>query len=138
MSYEERGTWVYLFVTTGVYLAYVTAVLGRATDPITQTPYQGVLVRMILVSIVASVAIRVVVEVVSPSESHRADSRDRAIDHLGVVRTWWFLIAGALAGLVMAILEWPHFWIANVIYLGFVLQAIAGSIVKLVAYRRGF
>jgi hypothetical protein len=30
-----------------------------------------------------------------------------------------------------------YFWIANVIYLGFVLSAVAGSVVKLVAYRRG-
>ena len=30
------------------------------------------------------------------------------------------------------------FWIANVIYLGFVLSGIVASIAKLVAYRRGF
>jgi hypothetical protein len=37
----------------------------------------------------------------------------------------------------MALAKVDYFWIANVIYLGFVLWAIAGSVVKLVAYRRG-
>ena len=38
----------------------------------------------------------------------------------------------------MAMAEADHFWIANVIYLAFVLSAILGSIAKIVAYRRGF
>jgi hypothetical protein len=45
---------------------------------------------------------------------------------------------GALAAMLMALAEWPFFWIANVIYLGFVLQAGSSAIVKLVLYRRGF
>jgi hypothetical protein len=46
-------------------------------------------------------------------------------------------VAGAAAGLVMAMARWDYFWIANVIYLGFVLWAVAGSVLKLAAYRRG-
>ena len=51
----------------------------------------------------------------------------------------WFLVAGAAAALVMAMAmaKVDYFWIANVIYLGFVLWAVAGSVLKLVAYRRG-
>jgi len=41
------------------------------------------------------------------------------------------------AALVMAMARVDYFWIANVIYLGFVLWAVAGSVLKLVAYRRG-
>jgi hypothetical protein len=43
-----------------------------------------------------------------------------------------------VAALLMAMAEWDHFWIANVIYLAFVLSAILGSVAKIVAYRRGF
>ena len=41
------------------------------------------------------------------------------------------------AALLMAMAKWDYFWIANVIYLGFVLWAVGGSALKLVAYRRG-
>ena len=49
-----------------------------------------------------------------------------------------FLVVGGVAALIMAMAEWDHFWIANVIYLAFVLSAILGSVAKIVAYRRGF
>ena len=61
----------------------------------------------------------------------------RVISRFGEYVTRWFVIAGAAAGLCMAMARWDYFWIANVIYLGFVLWAVAGSALKLVAYRRG-
>ncbi len=63
--------------------------------------------------------------------------RDKEIDRFGEFATRWFLITGAVAALFMAMAEWDYFWIANVIYLGFALSAIASSVLKLVAYRRG-
>jgi hypothetical protein len=53
---------------------------------------------------------------------------------------WVYLVtsAGAYAVYLAIILgRVDYFWIANVIYLGFVLWAVAGSVLKLVAYRRG-
>jgi hypothetical protein len=47
------------------------------------------------------------------------------------------VVGGAAAAFFMALAKVGYFWIANVIYLGFVLWAIAGSVVKLIAYRRG-
>ena len=44
---------------------------------------------------------------------------------------------GALGALVLAMLEADWFWIANVIYLCFVLSALLESITRLVACRRG-
>ena len=38
---------------------------------------------------------------------------------------------------MLALAKADYFWIANAIYLGFVLWAVAGSVVRLVAYRRG-
>lgn len=138
MSYEEKGTWVYLVVTAAVYIAYLALVLDRAAAPMAATPYQGPLLWSVLASIIANVVLRAIVETVTPSDSHHSDARDRDIERVSVMRTWWFVIAGAVGAMLMALAEWPHFWIANVIYLGFVLQALAGSAVKLVAYRRGF
>lgn len=37
----------------------------------------------------------------------------------------------------MAVAKWDYFWIANVIYLGSVLWAVAGSAARLIAFRRG-
>jgi hypothetical protein len=56
---------------------------------------------------------------------------------LGELTSRWFLYGGGLAGLLMAMARWDQFWIANVLYLGFAMAAVAGSVVQLVAYRRG-
>jgi hypothetical protein len=37
----------------------------------------------------------------------------------------------------MAVADWSPFWIANVIYLGFVLSAVVGGVAKVVVYRAG-
>ena len=39
---------------------------------------------------------------------------------------------------VLTLAESDYFWIANAMYLAFVLAAVVGAAVKLVAYRRGF
>ena len=88
-------------------------------------------------SIVASIVGRVLVETASPSDSRRSDVRDREIYRFGEYASRWFLVTGAAAALVMAMAKAEYFRIANAIYLGFVLWAVAGSVLKLVAYRRG-
>ena len=138
MSYEEKGTWVYLVTSAGGYLVYLVIMAGRlASTPVAEVPYVSVLLWTAGASIVANTVGRVVVETASPSDSRRADVRDRDVSRFGEHASRWFVVAGAAAGLVMAMVRWDYFWIANVIYLGFVLWAVAGSVLKLVAFRRG-
>jgi hypothetical protein len=46
-------------------------------------------------------------------------------------------VIGAVAGLLLALTEGAYFWIANAIYLGFVLSAVFGSFAKIMLYRKG-
>jgi hypothetical protein len=138
VSYEEKGTWVYLVTSAGAYAVYLVIILGRlASTPAAQVPYVAVLLWTAGASILANIVGRVLVETASPSDSRQGDVRDKEIYRFGEYASRWFLVAGAAAGLGMAMARWDYFWIANVIYLGFVLWAIAGSVLKLVAYRRG-
>jgi len=138
VSYEEKGTWVYLVTSAGAYAVYLAIILGRvASTPAAQVPYIAVLLWTAGASMVANMAGRILVETASPSDSRRADVRDRDVSRFGEHASRWFLVAGAAAALVMAMAKVDYFWIANVIYLGFVLWAVVGSAIKLVAYRRG-
>jgi hypothetical protein len=138
VSYEEKGTWVYLVTSAGAYAVYLVIIGGRlASTPAAQVPYIAVLLWTAAASMVANMAGRILVETASPSGSRRADVRDRDVSRFGEYGSRWFLVAGAAAALVMAMAKAEYFWIANVIYLGFVLWAMGGSVLKLVAYRRG-
>jgi len=138
MSYEEKGTWVYLVSSAGAYLVYLVIIIGRLQDtPVAEVPYAWVLLWTTVASVVASTVGRTLVETASPSESRRRDVRDKEIYRFGEYASRWFIVGGAAAAVFMAIAKWDYFWIANVIYLGFVLWAVAGSAARLIAYRRG-
>lgn len=138
MSYEEKGAWVYLTVVLGSYGAYIAVILGRSDGiPLTEVAYVAPMLWLIGISIAANIVGRVVVETVKPSGSTRSDVRDKDINRLG----------GSIGGLVLAVAmavpfglalaRASQFWIANAMYAAFVAFALAGTLVRIVAYRRG-
>lgn len=46
--------------------------------------------------------------------------------------------SGAIIAMALAMAEVDYFWIANVVYLAFVLAAVVSSVTRIFAYRRGF
>jgi len=105
--------------------------------PAAEVSYAWVLLWTTIASVVASTVGRALVETVRPSDSRRPDVRDKEIYRFGEYASRWCVVGGAAAGFVLALARVDYFWIANVLYLGFVLWAVAGSVVKLFAYRRG-
>ena len=143
MSSEEKTAWTTLLVTTGAYAAYLILLFGRAAAvPLPKTPYVDLMLWAIGGSIVASILVNIAWSIArsirDPRNIDKKDRRDREIFIYGEHVGSWLLVLGALAALVMAWLMLDWFWIANVIYLGFVLQTILSSITKVIAYRKGF
>ena len=67
VSYEEKGTWVYLVTSAGAYAVYLVIILGRlASTPAAQVPYVAVLLWTAGASMVANMAGRILVETASP------------------------------------------------------------------------
>jgi hypothetical protein len=138
MSYEEKGVWAYLVASAGAYVVYLALVVPRLVHtPAAQVNYLLPLVFTTIGSVLVSTLVRTALEVARPSDSNKADVRDRDIRRFGEYASRWFVVGGAAAGLFMAVRRIDQFWIANVIYLGFVLWAVVGSVIRLVAYRRG-
>ena len=138
MSYEEKGVWAYLLSSAGAYVAYLAIVVPRLFHtPAAQVTYLLPLLVTTLASVVVATVVRSALEVVRPSDSSKADVRDRDIARFGEHASRWCIVGGAIAGLIGAWRHWDYFWIANVIYLGFVLWAVVGSVLRLLAYHRG-
>ncbi len=138
MSYEEKGVWAYLVASAGAYLVYLAIVVPQLFHrPAADVPYLLPLVFTTIGSVVVSTIVRSALEFARPSDIGKADVRDRDIRRFGEYASRWFVIGGAAAGLALAVGRADYFWIANVIYLGFVLWAVVASVLRLVAYRRG-
>ena len=139
MSYEERGQWVYLAATTIAYGAYLVLLLGQAgATPLPEIEYQPLVLWTIGAAVAGSIIGRNVIEIVRPSESHREDVRDKEIGRFGEYVSGVILGIGMVGPFILTLVEAHHFWIANAIYLVFVVQAVVGTVIKLLAYRRGF
>lgn len=139
MTYQERATWAYGVIAVVGYAVYLVLLFASAAEtPIPETPYVIPMVATIGGGIVAGIVNGIILGILTPKGRAVTDERDVAIDHFGERVGNAFLVIGALAALVLAILDVHTFWIANVLYLGFVLSAVFGVMAKLSAYREGF
>jgi hypothetical protein len=139
MSNEEKRAWIMVLVTGSAYGAYAAVILSRAaTMPLGAVDYVGALVWSIGASILAGILLNIVVGIFSTKRAREKDERDREINRAGEYIGQSFVVVGGVAALLLAMVEAPHFYIANAVYLAFVLSSLLGSTAKIVAYRRGF
>lgn len=139
MSSEERRSWIYVVVGVGVAAVYFVTVLSKVPGAdVARIAY----VRPMLVAIGAGIGLGIVANIAaaiaSPREAGRTDERDRQIHRLGEYVGFYVMSIAAIVPLALAMAEAAHFWIANALYLAFVLATLASSIAKIVLYRRGF
>ncbi len=150
MPFEEKMTWVSVVVGLLVPLTYVAVVLPQLSDTAAaEIAYQPALVISVVASIVLTIAGAIAMAIAtavgaeitgtgSVDDIDRKDERDVQIGRRGDVVSYYVASVGAVAALIITMLEYEHFWIANTLYLSFALAGVVGGIVKLRAYRRGF
>jgi len=150
MSFEEKTTWVSMVVSALVVGVYSTFVLGQlGSVSVAKIAYQrplliaiGTMIVMTIVgTILMSIGTAVSAEITgsgSVDDIDRKDERDDHINRRGELVGYYVSSAGALGALALAMLRYDQFWIANALYLTFVVGGLVSSAVKLVAYRRGF
>jgi hypothetical protein len=147
-----------MLVSVAAYAVYVTIIVNRADGgPLADVPYAATLLWTIGIAIAASIAFEIVIAitgevVASVKESVQkeiglkgrerrgrlaVDERDREIGRYGEYVGNSFVVIGATSAMLMAMAQWQWFWIANVIYLCFLLSQVLSSITKIILYRRG-
>jgi hypothetical protein len=143
MSFEEKGTWAVTVIAVAVAVFYFATILGLLpTTAVGEIDYQVPLLTAIGatigLSIVASIAIAILSSILSHEDASKSDVRDRDINRLGEYVGGIVVTTGMLLPFGLAMAEAQHFWIANAMYLIFVLSGLSAAVVKLVIYRRGF
>ena len=139
MALEEKRAWIMALVTACGYVTYLVIIISRAGDgPLAEMPYVAALLWTVGAAIVVAIVLSIAAEITTPKDSRRKDERDREIERFGEYIGQSFAAIGGVSALIMAMAEVGHFWIANAIYLAFVLSAVLGSVAKAAAYRWGF
>ena len=139
MSFEEKSAWIYALIVVVVAAIYFTLVLGQLPrSAASDIDYQVPLLATIGGSILLTIAAHIVIAIAAPDDAGKRDQRDKDINRYGEYVGGIVLSVAAVVPLILAMTEADHFWIANTIYLALIVSATVGSIVKIVAYRRGF
>ncbi|GIH03721.1 hypothetical protein Rhe02_17880 [Rhizocola hellebori] len=139
MSSEEKRTWISAVVGAVVSVTYLVIILSKvAGADVATIAYVGPMLTSIGVGIGAAIVLAIVAAIASPKDADRTDERDREINRRGEYVGFYVMSIAAIVPLVLAMAKAEHFWIAHTLYLAFFLAALASSVVKIVAYRRGW
>lgn len=139
MALEEKRSWIMAVVSLAAYAIYLVVVLGRLGEaPVGDVPYVASVLWTIGGAIVVTIVLSIAAEMATPADDRGKDVRDREIYRFGESIGQSFVVIGGVTAMVLAMAEVAHFWIANAVYLTFVLSAILSSVAKIFAYRKGF
>lgn len=162
MSFQEKVAWVSGVVTVIVAAWYVAVVGGPIGEvPVEEIVYRrplliavGAMIGFTILGTIATAiatavggavggAIRAEMRGEAPAEVvvgdiDRSDERDARIEARGDRAAYVVSSVLMIGALALAMLEQPHFWIANAMFAAFVLAGLVGTGVKLATYRRGF
>jgi hypothetical protein len=129
---------VFAVIAIASAAVYFATIVGQLpTTAVTEIDYQGSMVAAIGATIVLTVVGFIGVGIANPRDANQSDQWDKDINRFGEYVGGTLLAFGMIVPFGMAMAEAPHFWIANAMYLAFVLSAFTSSVVKVVAYRRG-
>ena len=138
MSYDEKNAWSLGVIAVIAYGAYLAWVLVQAQDmPLVDVDYVRPMVTSIVGAIILGIIAAIVFAIMRPDEAGVSDERDREINRRGEQVGQSFVVIGGTAVILLAMIEAPYFWIANAMYLAFVLSAVLSTIVKAIGYRWG-
>lgn len=138
MPFQEKSAMAMAVILALVYGTYF-AIIGRwiATTPAEEIAYQPLLIiATIPLALLASLS-HIVLALVNPRAANLEDERDRIIAIRGEQVSGYVLAVGIFAGLVLAMAEQPHFYIAHALALGWVVAQIIEYMMVIVLYRRG-
>lgn len=138
MAFEEKRAWALGVIALVGYALYAVVVLARLNGrAVSETPYIDAMLWTMGLGIVAGIVSGIWFGIAARDDGLQTDERDQEINRFGEHIGQSFVVIGGISALVLAMFEVPHFWIANVLYLSFVLSAVLGSMAKIAVYRRG-
>ncbi|GAA3831526.1 hypothetical protein GCM10022226_60790 [Sphaerisporangium flaviroseum] len=138
MSSEEKRAWIYAVIAIGVPVVYFAIILRQVPSTnVADIAYVRPLFTAIGVAVLLNIVATIVAGIASPKEAGKKDERDKQINRFGEYVGFYVMSVLTLVPLGLAMAEFAYFWIANSLYLAFVLAALTSSVVKIVAYRRG-
>ncbi|MBN2177433.1 MAG: hypothetical protein JW722_07230 [Demequinaceae bacterium] len=136
MSRDEVYNWIFAVVSVIGLITYLAILIPRIIGtPASEVSYVAPLLWVFGTGMVVGFGVALAVRLASPKETKVRDERDKEIELIGQYVGSAFVTMGAIAALVLSILEVDHFWVSNSLFVGFLLAAVLSTFAKAAAYR---
>ncbi len=139
MTFEEKSQWAYGFASLlvpAVYLVWLGRRLADAAD-VANIDYVRTLLWAIGAGILVNILGGMFVRASNPTEADKRDQRDRDITRRGNAVGFVLFSTLVVGPFVLAMRDAETFWIANALYVAYVITAVATVAYKAVLYRKG-
>jgi hypothetical protein len=137
MSFREKSYGVVLVANLVIYGVYFAQTFREVSEASPQLD-TGRLLATILALIAVTIAGNIIIAILAPRDaSAPADERDRLIGMRGDQIAGYVASMGGGIGLLLAIMGFEVFWIANAVLAGLVVAEIVRSVVGIAGYRMG-
>jgi hypothetical protein len=138
MSYEEKLSWGFLAVTLLAFVGYLLWLMPQfGGQPVGQIAYVVPMLVAIGIAIVASISVNILIAI-TQGKGSKHDERDQEIERFGGYHSQFVIELSAMAAVGMAMAKLEHFWIAHLLYVALVSDAMLSSAIKIRLYRQGF
>ncbi len=136
MSRDEVYNWIFALVSLVSTITYLAILVPRKIGaPASEVSYVAPLLWVFGCGMVVGFGTALAVRLAAPKDSKVRDERDKEIELIGQYVGSGFVTIGAMAALVLSILEVDHFWVSNSLFVGFLFAAVLSSFAKAAAYR---
>jgi hypothetical protein len=137
MAFKEKSTLAMTGILVLVFGWYFAIVVGEvARSPVRDVAWAGLMIPVVVGLVVLAAIAHAAIAISSPSQAGREDERDRSLERRGAHVGGYVLAAGTVAGLGLAVVDAPTFWIAQALLTALVLGEVAKGATVLTLYRR--
>ncbi len=139
MTFEEKSQWAYGFASLVAPAVYLVWLAGKITDvtSVADIDYVRTMLWAIGAGIIVNVIGGMFVRASNPDEADKRDARDRDIIRRGNAVGFIVFSTLVVGPFVLAMRDADTFWIANALYLAYILTALTTVVVKATLYRKG-
>ena len=137
MSFPQKSSLATVVALVAVYGCYFAVVGVRLDGDVEAVAYKPFLVLAVVVLAVLMAVSHTALALLWPHDADVVDERDRQIGWRSDRVGGYVLAVGVCGVLTLALVEAPHFYIANAALLAWVLAELSGHVTRLALYRRG-
>jgi len=135
MSRDEAYNWIFAVVTLIATITYLAILIPRSIGtPVGDVSFVAPLAWIAAIGMSVGFGVAGILHAAWPKEGRVSDERDKEIELIGQYVGSGMVTIGAMAALVLSCFSADRYWVANSLFIGFLLGGLFTALTRAAAY----